>query len=320
MAPRSILFVPGDRADRFGKALAAGADAVCVDLEDAVGGANKQAARDNVAAFLAGFTGDSPPARGGLTAPAAGNSGGPGLVVRMNDPRSEDGARDLEMIAAFLAGDSPRRETAGGRPRSIGIMIPKVRSVRDVGRVEDRVDERADERADEIASVATFFPIVETVAALEDAPRIAAASKRMAALVFGGFDLAVELGAEPQWEPLLYARSRVVHAAALAGTVAIDMPRREIRELALVREEAARARRLGFVGKIAIHPAQIGPIHEAFAPSAGEVARARRIVEVDRRAGGAAVSLGGKMVDRPVVEAARRVLVRVAGRLGENAS
>ncbi len=293
MNPRSILFVPGDRPDRFAKALFAGADAVCIDLEDAVAAPSKSVARRTVAGFLAALARDGWVGQGETTdsevagsADGPGSAGGPdpserpGLIVRVNDPRSDDGKRDLATIPG------------------VTLMIPKVRSAHDV------------ERVAEVAAGAPLLPLIETVAGLEKATEIAAASGRVAALVFGGFDLAVELGAEAGWETLLYARCRVVHAAALAGTVAIDMPRRDFRNLATVRLEAKRARRLGFVGKLAIHPAQIGPIHEAFAPSAAEVTRARRIVEADRRAEGAAVALAGKMVDRPVVEAARRVLAR----------
>ena len=159
-----------------------------------------------------------------------------------------------------------------------------------------------------------LFPIIETAAGLENAVHIGAASPAVAALMFGGFDLSAELGAEPEWEPLLYARSRVVHAAAMSGLDTIDMPSRDFRDLTRLRDEAEKAGRLGFTGKVAIHPAQIPVIHDVFTPSPEEVEQARRIVEADRAAGGGAVSLDGRMVDRPVVEAARRVLARSGAR------
>jgi len=155
-----------------------------------------------------------------------------------------------------------------------------------------------------------LIPIIETAQGLDNASHIGTATPDVAALVFGGFDLAAELGAEPGWRPLLYARSRVVHAAALSALDAIDMPSRELRDMEIVRAEAVRARRLGFAGKVAIHPAQIPVIHAAFTPSRDEVRRARRIVKADRAAGGGAVAVKGKMVDRPVVESARRMLER----------
>ena len=272
---RSILFVPGDRPDRFGKALAAGADAVCVDLEDAVPPRRKAVAREAAARFLA------EPSAGELR----GGTGSPHLIIRVNDPETELGRADAEALA--------------GIPRPDGFMIPKVRTGGGVRRA-----------ARLLGGDARLFPLIETARGLENAADIGRASPAIAGLVFGGFDLAIELGADPSWEALLYARSRVVHAAALGGLDAIDMPSRDFREMSGLREEAGRARRLGFAGKMAIHPAQLPVIHEVFTPSEAEVERARRIVEADREAGGGAVALEGRMVDRPVAEVARRVLAR----------
>ena len=267
-ACRSILFVPGDRPDRYEKALAAGADAVCIDLEDAVAPARKTGARASVARFLAHRPRPSAAA----------------VIVRLNDPDTGEG----ELDAGALRDQPPD-----------AVMIPKVTTAEGVARTSRLV-----------GAAMPLLPIIETARGLENAARIGAASTAVTALIFGGFDLSVELGAEPDWEPLLYARSRVVHAAAVSGLEAIDMPSRDLRRTAGLRAEAENARRLGYSGKVAIHPAQIGVIHEVFTPSAEEVERARRIVEADRAAGGGAVALDGRMVDRPVVEAARRVLAR----------
>lgn len=307
-ACRSILFVPGDRPDRYGKALAAGADAVCIDLEDAVAPARKAEARGAVAGFLRGRLrgpGDRPGAESVPIPPGGGSGGGVRggegvrggggvhgaggaprvpVVVRVNDLAGSEGARDAATLSAC--------------PPPEAFMTPKVRTAADVRLAARRLP------------AAALLPLIETARGLEHAGRIAVAGPAVAALVFGGFDLAIELGAEPCWEALLHARSRVVHAGALGGVPAIDMPSRDFREMSGLREEAARARRLGFAGKAAIHPAQIPVIHEVFAPSADEVRRARAIVEADRAAGGAAVALKGRMVDRPVVEAARRILQR----------
>ena len=267
-ACRSILFVPGDRPDRYEKALAAGADAVCIDLEDAVASGHKTGARASVARFLANRPRPSAAA----------------VIVRLNDPDTGEG----ELDAGALRDQPPD-----------AVMIPKVTTAEGVARTSRLV-----------GAAMPLLPIIETARGLENAARIGAASPAVAALIFGGFDLSVELGAEPDWESLLYARSRVVHAAAVSGLEAIDMPSRDLRRTAGLRAEAENARRLGYSGKVAIHPAQIGAIHEVFTPSAEEVERARRIVEADRAAGGGAVALDGRMVDRPVVEAARRVLAR----------
>lgn len=268
-ACRSILFVPGDRPDRYDKAVAAGADAVCIDLEDAVAPGRKTGARASVARFLAN--------RPRPSAAAA-------VIVRLNNPETGEGERD----AGALRDQPPD-----------AVMIPKVTTAEGVLRTSRLV-----------GTAMPLLPIIETARGLENAARIGAASPAVAALIFGGFDLSVELGAEPGWESLLYARSRVVHAAAVSGLEAVDMPSRDLRRTAVLRAEAENARRLGYSGKVAIHPAQIAVIHEVFTPSAEEVERARRIVEADRAAGGGAVALDGRMVDRPVVEAARRVLAR----------
>lgn len=277
-----MLFVPGDRPDRFGKALAAGADAVCIDLEDAVPPQRKAVAREAVAGFLA----ERPAGR------SRNDIDPPYLAVRINDPDTDLGRTDAGALS--------------GVPRPDAFMIPKVRTATEVRHA-----------ARLLGGDVRLLPLIETAWGLENAARITSASPAVIGVVFGGFDLAIELGADPVWEALLNARSRVVHAAALSGLDAIDMPSRDFREMSGLREEAERARRLGFAGKMAIHPAQLPVIHEVFTPSEAEVARARRIVEADREAGGGAVALEGRMVDRPVAEVARRVLARARPPSGE---
>ena len=272
---RSILFVPGYRPDRFGKALAAGADAVCIDLEDAVPPQRKAMAREAAARFLAEHSADG----------SRNDMDPPHLIIRINDPDTDLGRADAEAL--------------GGTRQPDAFMIPKVRTAAGLRRA-----------ARLLGDGAPLFALIETALGLENAVDIGQASPAIAGLVFGGFDLAIELGADPGWGPLLYARSRVVHAAALSGLGAIDMPSLGFREMSELREEADRARRLGFAGKMAIHPAQLPVIHDVFTPSEIEVERAHRILDADREAGGGAVALEGRMVDRPVAEVARRVLAR----------
>lgn len=268
---RSILFVPGDRPDRYEKALGAGADAVCIDLEDAVAEARKAVARAAALEFLGAWR------AGDLQWPTS-------LMVRINDLNTDVGWDDLEAIA-----DGPRPNA---------LMVPMVRRAIEV-----------EVALEKLGVTLPVLPLIETAGGLENAVEIGAVVG-VAGLVFGGFDLALELGAKPHWEPLLYARSRVVHAAAVSGIPAYDVPSRDYREMTVLREETKRVRGLGFAGKTAIHPAQIPVIHEVYAPTRGEVERARAVVEADRVAEGGAVGMGGRMVDRPVVEAARRVLER----------
>lgn len=272
---RSILFVPGYRPDRFRKAMAAGADAVCIDLEDAVPPPRKAMAREAAVRFLAERSAEEP----------RNTAGPPHLIVRINDPDTDLGRADAEALGETRPPDA--------------FMIPKVRSAAGLRRA-----------AGLLSDGAPLFALIETALGLENAVDIGQASPAVAGLVFGGFDLAIELRADPGWEPLLYARSRVVHAAALSGLDAIDMPSVDFGEMSGLREEAGRVRLLGFAGKMAIHPAQLPVIHEVFTPSELEVERAHRILDADREAEGGAVALEGRMVDRPVAEVARRVLAR----------
>lgn len=263
-AYRSVLFVPGDRPDRFAKAVASGADAVCIDLEDGVAPDRKEVARSAVESFLA-----EPRTRG------------PDVVVRLNDPESDAFAPDVAAVSTHPPD---------------ALMIPKLRTRDGVERVVDVV-----------GGAVPLLPLIETAQGLNAAASIAEAPS-VVALVFGGFDLALELGARPDWEPLLYARSRVVHAAALGRVGAIDMPSRDVEDLAALGDEARRARQLGFRGKAAIHPDQVPVITEVFLPSAEEVAWARRVVRASMESDHGPVMVDGRMVDRPIAEAARRIL------------
>lgn len=300
---RSILFVPADRPDRCAKALASGADAVCIDLEDAVPRARKEAGRAALRALLAGSVqavagqraGEAPGAGGAVGAqrPDAPDQRRPLLVVRINDLESPDGRLDAEMLS------DGRLDAA---------MIPKVRARLGLCRAAEMLPEGL-----------PLLPMIETAAGLDSAKEIGGGAAAdgdsskgsVAGLVFGGFDLVLELGAEPGWEPLLYARSRVVHAASLARVPAFDMPSPVVQgDLAGVQDEADRARRLGFSGKAVIHPAQLSAVHRAFTPSDDAVAAAKRVVAADREAAGGPVVLDGRMVDRPIVAAARKTLAK----------
>lgn len=277
---RSLLFVPADRPDRFGKALASGADAVCIDLEDAVAAERKAEGRAALEAFLA-------TEQDGRAFDGGRGAGAPPLVVRINEAGSEEGVLDVEALARPIA----------------AVMLPKVRDAVAVRRAARLLGDAA----------ASVLPMVETARGLENAVEIGGADPKVAGLVFGGFDLCLETGAEPCWESLLYARSRVVHAAAASGIAALDMPSRDVRgDLAELREETVRARRLGFSGKVTVHPAQVPVVHEVFSASEPEAERAQRIVEAAREARGGPVLVDGKMVDAPIVESAKRTLTRDA--------
>ncbi len=142
-------------------------------------------------------------------------------------------------------------------------------------------------------------------------PAAIAAHPQVAAIAFGGADLAADLHAELAWEPMLWARSRIVQAAASRGLPAFDVPFLNIHDGDGLRAEALASKRLGYSCKLAIHPAQVAPIKGVFAPTPDELARARKIVEAYDAANGAACQVDGKMVDVPVWKAALRT-VRLA--------
>jgi (S)-citramalyl-CoA lyase len=268
---RSLLFVPGDRADRHAGAFASGADAVCLDLEDAVIPAAKDHARTTVLTLLGSAATDV--AR---------------MTVRLNDVKTEAGERDLAALGQL-----------GLTPAAL--ILPKVRSLDEVRRVHGLFAGWS--------LSPPLIPLIETAAGLSRATEIAA-GPGVGALLFGGADLSADLGCALEWEPLLYARSRIVHAAAEAGIRAIDMPCLVLDDARRLEDDCRRARSLGFSGKAAIHPAQIPVVHAAFTPSESETDRARRIVSAAASAIEGVVVVDGRMVDAAVVRNARRTLQR----------
>jgi len=272
---RVFLFTPGNRPDRFAKAAATGADALILDLEDAVAVAGKDEARSIlVEHFRAGH-------RAAL---------GPRQVcgLRVNNIHTPAGVRDLDALV-----------TSGVAPDFV--VLPKVESAFEV-RLYTRL----------LAAIPLVCTI-ESARGLEAAVEIAAADARVRALAFGGADLAVDLRAELAWEPLYWGRARVVQAAATAGIAAIDVPHVVLDDEAGLRAEAARVKAMGYGGKLAIHPKQVPPILEAFTPTPEEVERARAIVAAYEAAGGDVVEYQGRMVEGPIVKAAERVLALARG-------
>jgi citrate lyase beta subunit len=286
-----VLFVPGSRPDRYAKAVASGADRVCVDLEDAVAPGDKSRARANVVELLSGGQWDA--ARS---------------IVRVNHPATEEGEADLAALERALASRGARSrpgEVGPSRGPRLTVMVPKCASRDDLEAVRKALP-AAGPASPASGPTLLMIPVVETAAGVARVEEIAT-TPSVGALLLGGIDLTTELGAALEWDSLLYARSRLVLAAALAGVRAIDVPFLDTSDAAGLRHEADRVRRLGFAGKAAIHPDQVDVIQEAFTPSQEEVDRARRILEAG--GGGEGVFLlEGRMVDRPVVEAARRIV------------
>jgi citrate lyase beta subunit len=149
---------------------------------------------------------------------------------------------------------------------------------------------------------------IETARGLAAAETIATASPNVAVLFFGAVDLSAELGCAIEWDALLYARSRVVAAAALVGVDAMDTPFMDVSDPDQLGEEAQAVQRLGFTGKAAIHPTQVPVIQGAFSPDAAAVAWARRMVEAYEANLGGVLLVDGKLIERPVIASAQRIL------------
>jgi (S)-citramalyl-CoA lyase len=278
VARRSFIFCPGLQPGLFPKALASGSDIVCVELEDGIAPHDKDRARQLGFALFEQVQADD----------------GVERIVRINCLRTQFGLAD---VAALLRTDSPPP----------AVMLPKVTSPDEVRMLDDLLTERG--------HATRLHIIIETNAGLEAAYDIAAASTRVDALFFGGVDMAAELRCKNAWEPLLYARSRVVHAAASAGIDAIDVPYLDLNDAAGLEQEARLACDLGFSGKGAIHPKQIAVLNRIFTPSAAEIARARRILDTFEQAHTGLVVIDGKLIEKPVLREMRRVL-SIAVRVG----
>jgi len=271
---RSYLFVPGNRPERFTKAMASGADAVIIDLEDAVPLHEKDGARSHVLAHLRAATRPTVP-----------------TLVRINAPRTIAGLADLAAIMVEVV--------RGAAPA--GILVPKS-SAADIAFVGDLL---ADARAR-----MELGALVETCAGIEEAFAIAKASPSLAFLMFGGADIAAELGVEIAWEPLLASRARLVQAAAAARRAVVDMPWIALDDEAGELAEMKRSFALGFSARAAIHPRQVPRIHTMLTPDPAALAEARRVLAAYEAAGGRACLLDGRLVERPTIERSRRLLAR----------
>jgi citrate lyase beta subunit len=202
----------------------------------------------------------------------------------------------LEDLTALLRASNP----------PAGIMIPKTRAAAELRVLEDLV------ATSPALDGLRFHVIIETNDGLSDAVAIARSTRRVASLLFGAVDMSADLRCANAWEPLLYARSRVVHAAAGAGVDVLDVPFLDLDDTAGLAREAQAAAAMGFGGKAAIHPRQLAAIHAAFTPSPAEIARARRIVAAYEASGAGLVVLDGRLVELPVVRSMYRLLAGVS--------
>ena len=267
---RSLLFVPAVRPDWYPKALATGADAVCIDLEDGVAFGAKDEARESALALFA----DRARTRAGVS-------------LRINDPKTDLGQRDLEAV---------RR--SGIRPDAL--MLPKCEGPDEVREVTNALRDAS--------PTLPLIVMAETGRGVAAVDAIATATPNVAAVFFGAIDYAADVGCAVEWDAVLFARSRVVLAAAIAGASAIDSPFMDVPALDTLADECRRTQALGFVGKAAIHPTQVAVIQQAFSPADADVAWAREIVDAYERHKGGVLLVDGKLIERPVIASAKRVL------------
>lgn len=294
---RSLLVTPGHDRDMLEKALSGAADAVMVDLEDGVPPGSKGKARGVAADALEAF----PPPDPGPPRER------PERVVRVGRLDGDRWLGDLEA-------------TVPAEPEAVA--LPKVERVDEVRRAASRLADVEDEAG--LARGETgLMLVIESARGVLEAEALAGASPRVEALLLGSEDLAVDVGLDPGTEAgLAWPRGRLAHGAAARGAVALDRASMELDQAQVVKREAQAADAAGMDGKMAIHPDQLGPIHAVFTPGEEEAREAVELVAAAEEAGvdeGGVLRLGDRMVERPHVLRARRVVAaaRQAGILDE---
>ena len=291
---RSLLFVPADGGKKLDKALGSGADAIIVDLEDSIAPERKQAARQSAALFLRD---------------AVKIATRPRLFVRVNGLQTGLTDDDLDAII-------PVRPDA--------IMLPKAEGGASIIHTDAKLTAREAIHGLDDGHIGIVAIATETAAALFLAGTYAGTSQRLLGLTWGAEDLSAELGAESNrdsagnfLDPYRLARVLCLAGAAAAKVDAIDTVYVDYRNDAGLRRECEHARRDGFTGKMAIHPAQVAAINAVFTPTAEAIATARAIVAAFAAAPGAgAVGLHGVMYDRPHLARANRMLAQASQQRG----
>jgi len=268
---RSFIFCPGNKPDMIPKALRSGADMVCIDLEDAIIPEHKDISRvSTVKAFE------------NISVPY-----GVETLIRINDVNSEEGKEDIQAIL-------------NSNNTASGLMLPKIQSVEEIINLERQI---------KLANKSlNLHIIIETNTGLQNAWNIAQSSSIIKSLLFGGVDMSADLGCNGDWLSLLYARSRVVHAAAGAGIDSIDVPFLDLEDMEGMRNEAQKSKNLGFSGKGSIHPKQIESLNKVFTPSSEEIAYANKVIRAFNEASDGLVVVDGKLIEKPVLRTALKTI------------
>ena len=280
---RSWMFVPGHRQRMIDKGLGLNADAIMLDIEDGVAPDEKDTARKNIAESLG----------------RAKTPGSPARYVRINAIGHARMEADLEAVV---------------RPGLEGLVCPKVDTAEEVRQIDAILDDKEPMNKLDKGSVRLLIA-VESPKGLLNAPGIAAASSRIAGIIFGAEDFGREIGLpavrEGEARDLIYARSAIVIAAAAAHVQSVDGVWVDLNDSAGLLGFAKQSRQLGFSGMSCIHPSQIDAINATFSPTAEEIDYCRKVLEAFKEAnarGDGSIALGGQLIDRPIVERARRTM------------
>lgn len=266
---RSILFVPGNRPERFDKALYSGADMICVDLEDALLPDQKSLSRDQALEYVS-----TPSPHNTLKS------------LRINPIKSVFGLEDLLALSKLDILPTV-------------LLIPKVNHRKEIQIIKEILGDRAD--------AISFFALLETPEGIANATDIAN-QENVDCLLFGSADWSAECNANMSWDTLLAPRSQIVQAAAQAGIIAMDGAWLDFNDDQGLKAETIKIARMGFVGKPILHPKQLQSVHDAFRPSKEAVEKAQSIITALESTPNGVLIVDGRMVDKPLIIAAQRTL------------
>lgn len=270
---RTMLFTPGNRPERFEKAKHLGADGIVIDLEDAISTAEKDQARLFAIEYLKYASKDQEFFN----------------CLRINSIKTPAGLKDIIAILEHAVVPD-------------ALLIPKVEYPAELKIFDALLHDKA----------IPYIALIETAKGLNNINKIATSSKNIKGLGFGGGDLAADLGTNIAWEPMLTARSLLIHAAAAAGIAAFDVPYLNLDDEnnSRILAETRQVKTLGYTGKFSIHPKQIKPIIDTFTATAAEIFRAKHIIANYEKAKENVLAIEGKMIDTAIVCWAQRILTR----------
>ena len=268
---RSFIFTPPLKIAMFDKAVKSGVDIICLELEDGIAPSDKSLARQNALKII-------------NTKIIPKNIE---VLIRINSIREVFGLLDVTAIL-------------NNKVQPDGLLVPKIKSPEELKILDCLFTEKK--------LKTKFHAIIETNEGLEKAREIASCSDRLEALFFGAVDMSAELRCQNSWNNLLYARSKVIHAAASKQLDVIDVPFLDLDNLKKMKEEAIKSKNLGFTGKGAIHPKQIKILNNVFTPTFQEVKKAQKIISLFEKSSSGLVLYEGKLIEKPVLREMYRVV------------